>query len=110
MLCFPMTRSDRDGLEVTGGVYEEGKEGETHCRETEMRAQRPDDVLREVRLVRVPDEADGDDLGGVHEDPSDPDPLPTVALEKEKEKKTKQKSGHKFTSRALDITEPGQCE
>lgn len=46
-----------------------------------MRPQRADNILGEVRLVRIPDEADGDYLRGVHEDPSDPDPLTTVALE-----------------------------
>lgn len=45
-----------------------------------MRPQRANHVLREVRLVRVPHEADGNDLRAVHEDASDPDLLPTFAL------------------------------
>lgn len=52
----------------------------THRGEGEMRPQRADHVLGEVRLVRVPHEADGNDLRGVHEDASDPDLLPTFAL------------------------------
>lgn len=55
----------------------------THRRKTEMRPQRFDNILCEVWLVRVPDKAYGYNLGGVHEDPSDPNPLPTVALEEE---------------------------
>lgn len=55
----------------------------THRRKTEMRPQRFDNILCEVWLVRVPDEAYGNNLRGVHEDPSDPNPLPTVALEEE---------------------------
>lgn len=49
-----------------------------------MRPQGPDHVVRVVRLVRVPDEADGDDLGGIHQDLSDANPLPTSALGGEK--------------------------
>lgn len=45
-----------------------------------MWPQGTDDVVRVVRLVRVPDEADGDDLGGIHQDLSDANPLPTSAL------------------------------
>lgn len=56
--------------------------GKTHRRKTEMRPQRSDNVFCEVRLVRVPDEAYGNYLWGVHEDPSDPNPLATVALAK----------------------------
>lgn len=52
----------------------------TNRRQTEVWPQGTDDVVRVVRLVRVPDEANGDDLGGVHQDLSDPDPLATSAL------------------------------
>lgn len=47
-----------------------------------MRAQRPDDILCELWLVRVPDEADGDDLRGVHENLPVPHPLSTGVLDK----------------------------
>jgi len=63
-----------------------------------MRPQRADNVFCEVRLVRVPDEADGNDLWGVHEDPSDPNPLATVALKKDKEISNKKAS---FTQKKL---------
>lgn len=52
-----------------------------------MRPQRANHVLREVRLVGVPHEADGNDLRGVHEDASDPDLLPTFALREMKRPK-----------------------
>lgn len=52
-----------------------------------MRPQRADNFFCEVRLVRVPDETYGNDLWGVHEDPSDLNPLAAVALEK-KDKQT----------------------
>lgn len=60
------------------------KKRPTHCGEGEMRPQRADHVLREVRLVGVPHEADGNDLRGVHEDASDPDLLPAFALKETK--------------------------
>lgn len=47
-----------------------------------MRPQWPNNILCEVWLVRVPDEAYGHDFGGVHKDPSDPNPLPAFTLEK----------------------------
>lgn len=53
--------------------------------EGELRPQGANDVLRQVRLVRVPHEADGHDLRRVHEDASDPDPLPAFALTKKRE-------------------------
>lgn len=56
-----------------------------------MRPQWPDNILCEVWLVRVPNKADGNDLRGVHEDPSDPNPLPTFTLKKKKKKKRKSK-------------------
>lgn len=66
----------------------------THRRETEMRPQRSDHLLCEVGLIRVPDEADSDDLRRVHEDASDPNLLPTVALENVEE-------GDSFTQKQL---------
>lgn len=59
----------------------------THRGEGEMRPQRANHVLHEVRLVGVPHEADGNDLRGVHEDASDPDLLPTFALRERKRPK-----------------------
>lgn len=62
-----------------------------------MRSKRADNILSEVRLVRVPDEAYSDYLWGVHEDPSDINPLATVALKNKNKdserKKTKKNSG-----------------
>lgn len=52
----------------------------TNRRQTEVWPQGTDDVVCVVRLIRVPDEANGDDLGGIHEDLSDPNPLATSAL------------------------------
>lgn len=69
----------------------------THRRKTEMRPQWPNNILCEVWLVRVPDEAYGDNLRGVHKDPSDPDPLATFALEN---KETKKKE-HSFTQKQV---------
>lgn len=58
----------------------------TNRRQTEVWPQGTNDVVRVVRLVRVPDEADGDDLGGIHQNLSDPNPLATSALHKEEGK------------------------
>lgn len=57
-----------------------------------MRSKRADNILSEVRLVRVPDEAYGNYLWGVHEDPSDINPLATVALKKKKKTQTQNKN------------------
>lgn len=57
-----------------------------------MRPQWSDNILCEVWLIGVPDEANGNYLRRVHEDPSDPYPLATVALEKKRHKKMTQVS------------------
>lgn len=59
----------------------------TNRRQTEVWPEGTDDVVRVIRLVRVPDEANGDDLGGIHQDLSDPNPLATSALGGEKGKR-----------------------
>lgn len=56
----------------------------TNRRQAEVWPQGTNDVVRVVRLVRVPDEANGDDLGGIHQDLSDPNFLATSALGGEK--------------------------
>lgn len=61
-----------------------------------MRSERTDNIFCEVWLVRVPDEAYGNYLWGVHEDPSDPNPLATVALQKKDKGKD-----YSFTRRQL---------
>lgn len=38
------------------------------------------DILRQVRVVRVPHQPDGHDLWGVHQHPADTQHLPTVTL------------------------------
>lgn len=54
----------------------------TNRRQTEVWAQGPDNIVCVIRLVRVPDKANSDNLRGIHEDLSDPDPLSTSALKK----------------------------
>lgn len=69
-----------------------------------MRSKRADNILSEVRLVRVPDEAYGDYLWGVHEDPSDINPLATVALKKKNKdsgKNNKKKKNSGITQKQL---------
>lgn len=43
-----------------------------------------DDVLCEVRVVRVPHQADGDDLGAVEEDASHPQLLTALTLKRKR--------------------------
>lgn len=64
----------------------------TYRRQTEVWAQGPDNIICVIRLVRVPDKANSDNLRGIHEDLSDPNPLPTSALKKKKKKKRKKTS------------------
>lgn len=81
----------------------------TNRRQTEVWPQGTDDVVGVVRLVRVPDEANGDNFGGIHQDLSDPNPLATSALEREKSQRWKRKtsiagsrnSGGAFTKHLL---------
>lgn len=47
-----------------------------------------DDVLRQVRVLRVPHQANGDDLGAVEEDPSHAQLLTTPALRGEGRQRT----------------------
>lgn len=60
---------------------------QTNRRQTEVWPQGPDNIVCVIRLVRVPDKANSDNLRGIHEDLSDPNPLPTPALKKKKKEK-----------------------
>lgn len=48
--------------------------------QVQTRAERPDHVVGEIGLLRIPHEADGDDLRTVQEHPADLNALTTVAL------------------------------
>lgn len=48
--------------------------------QVQTRAERPDDVVGEVGLLRIPHEANGDDLRTVQEHAADLNALTTVAL------------------------------
>ena len=51
-----------------------------HISQTQAGSQAVYDVLRQVRVVRVPHQADGHDLRRVHQHPADTQHLPTVTL------------------------------
>lgn len=48
--------------------------------QTQAGSQAVDDVLSQVRVVRIPHQTDGNDLRGIHQHPADTQHLPTVAL------------------------------
>lgn len=60
-------------MEVRGG-------GGSYVSQAQARSQRVEDVLGQVRVLRVPDQADGDHLRTVEENPSGLELLPTLAL------------------------------
>lgn len=74
----------------------------TNRRQTEVWPQGTDDVVGVVRLVRVPDEANGDDLGGIHQDLSDPNPLAASALEEEEGQREKRTEVRQTATRLLN--------
>lgn len=49
--------------------------------QVQARPERPDDVVGEIGLLRIPHEANGDDLRTVEEHPADLNALTTVALQ-----------------------------
>jgi len=53
--------------------------------EAQAGSQRVDDVLGQVGVVRVPDQADGDDLGTVEQDASDAELLAALTLRKRRQ-------------------------
>lgn len=55
-----------------------------HVSEVQAGPQGVDDVLGEVRVVRVPHQADGDDLGAVEEDASHPQLLTALTLKRKR--------------------------
>ncbi|TNN68420.1 hypothetical protein EYF80_021341 [Liparis tanakae] len=64
-------------------------------KKTQAGPQAVDDVLRQVRVVRVPHQPDGHDLRRVHQHPADTQHLPTVTLGWRNRKKKKKEKGHK---------------
>lgn len=59
----------------------------TYIPEAQAGSQGVDDILSQVRVIRVPHQADGDDLRTVEEDASHPQLLTALTLRKRKRKK-----------------------
>lgn len=59
--------------------------------QVQTRAERPDHVVGEIGLLRIPHEANGDDLRTVQEHPADLNALTAVALQNSKREETPSK-------------------
>lgn len=62
-----------------------------HVSEVQAGPQGVDDVLGEVRVVRVPHQADGDDLGAVEEDASHPQLLTALTLKRKRKRRSSER-------------------
>lgn len=64
--------------------------------QVQTRAKRPDDVVGEIGLLRVPHEPDGDDLRTVQKHPANLDALTTVALQTREKRARERMGGENF--------------